>query len=535
MASPHPARSTPQPADPLASLPRLDRHKPKCGPVRPSRVGRWRASVLVLVHVVILLHVWHWLQRGSTLTPVEPSEAMQTFELGRINAGFLLFAGLILSTLVFGRWFCGWACHVVALQDLCAWLLGRLGLRPRPVRSRLLVLAPWVVAGHMFLWPWLERLWRVDLPPLPSPSEWQLALRTEQFWATFPGPLMGVLTLLVVGFLIVWWLGAKGFCTYGCPYGAFFAVADRFAPGRILVTDACDACGHCTSVCSSNVRVHEEVARHGRIVDPGCMKCLDCVSVCPKDALYFGFAAPRPLVLSQQRIAARGDFTWPEEIALGLLAWISAQWVFRRAWFGEGVPFLLSVGLGVITAVCALLWWRLLRKPAVTFQHRVWKQDGAWTRAGRVGFAALTVWLLFTGYTGFGKWLYARAEAAAATVARPELGDAERQAALRATADGFAAVARWWLVPDPYVHQMQGLALRQLGDFASAERQLRRALELDPDRSDAVIPLCDLLNLRGAVGEAERLLRRQLELRPDLQQARARLELLEQRRRQGGR
>ena len=28
------------------------------------------------------------------------------------------------------------------------------------------------------------------------------------------------------------------------------------------------------------------------VVDPGCMKCMDCVSVCPNDALYFGFGKP---------------------------------------------------------------------------------------------------------------------------------------------------------------------------------------------------------------------------------------------------
>src|SRR5262249_30905594 len=153
--------------------------------------------------------------------------------------------------------FCGWGCHVVALQDLSAWLLGRVGLRPRPVRSRLLLLAPWVVAFDMFFQSQLERWWRgIDNRPI------QPAFTTTELWERFPGPLMGVLTFLVVGFLIVWWLGAKGFCNFGCPYGAFFAVADRFAVGKIRVTDACDACGHCTSVCTSNVRVHEEVAVH---------------------------------------------------------------------------------------------------------------------------------------------------------------------------------------------------------------------------------------------------------------------------------
>ncbi len=46
-----------------------------------------------------------------------------------------------------------------------------------------------------------------------------------------------------------------------CPYGAVLAFADRFAAGKIRVSDACQHCGHCTAKCSSNVQVHTEVAR----------------------------------------------------------------------------------------------------------------------------------------------------------------------------------------------------------------------------------------------------------------------------------
>ena len=242
-----------KPREVQAHLPRQDRHKPKCGPVRPSKSSRKRAYVLIGVHVLVGLHFLHWGLTGRSVTPVEPSESMETLETGRINAGFVLFVSLILSTLVFGRWFCGWACHVVALQDLCAWLLGRVGLKPRPVRSRLLVLAPFAVAFYMFVWPQIGLL----LAGATRPDlHWELT--TDDLWRTFPKWIMGPATLLVVGFLIVWWLGAKGFCTHGCPYGAVFALADRFAPMRIVVTDACDACGHCTSVCTSTVRTSEK-------------------------------------------------------------------------------------------------------------------------------------------------------------------------------------------------------------------------------------------------------------------------------------
>ncbi|MBL9079349.1 MAG: 4Fe-4S binding protein [Planctomycetes bacterium] len=526
-APPGPAR----PHDVHASLPRQDRHKPRCGPVRKSTVGKKRAWSLIGVHVLIGLHFLHWGLTGESITPVEPSEAMETIEVGRINAGFLLFVTLIASTLVFGRWFCGWACHVVALQDLCAWLLSRLGLKPRPVRARILVLAPWIVAFQMFGWAHVEH-W-LGHRELPDASTWTLQLTSDDLWRTFPGPLMAVLSILVVGFLIVWWLGAKGFCTYGCPYGAFFTLADRVAPVRIKVTDACDACGHCTSVCTSNVRVHEEVAKHRQLVDPGCMKCLDCVSVCPKDALYVGLALPKPFATSQQRIQARADFSWPEEIALAVIAFVAVQWTFRGAWFGEGVPFLLAVGLGVITAVFALLAWRLVRRPEVTFQHALLRQGGRYTRTGRWALLLLGGWLLFTVHT----FVVQRVRSSAMDAATPALkqalhGNAQGDpVALGAALEGVDTALAWELIEDPLLLEVRGLLQFALGRHADAEVTLRRALGGRPhlvyDHANLALALIDI-DLRRDYDEAERLLRRMLEGDPNSRAATFHLQRIEQ-------
>lgn len=514
-------------------LPRQDRHKPKCGPVRKSTVSRKRAYVLIGVHVLIGLHFLHWGLTGRSISPVEPSESMEAFELGRVNAGFLLFVTLIASTLVFGRWFCGWGCHIVALQDLSGWLLTRVGLKPRPLRSRLLVLAPWVVAGHMFLWPQIEHWLDPVQKPLPSVAEWQLALHSDDLWRTFPKWIMAPTTLIVVGFLIVWWLGAKGFCTHGCPYGAFFTLADRIAPVRIKVTDACDGCGHCTNVCTSNVRVHEEVAKHKRIVDPGCMKCLDCVSVCPKDALYVGVAAPKPFATSQQRIRARADFTWPEEIVLAVVALVATQWVFRGAWFGEGVPLLLAVGLGVITAVLTLLTWRLLRRSDMSFQHTVLKQGGRFTRAGRWVGLALLLWLGFTAHT----FVAQRVKAAALEAAQQPLRAALRESGpvdasrLQGVLDGIDRALRWEWIADPMLLEVRALLLRSMGRHVDAEATFQRALggrdHLLLIESDLALALYDLDPARRRYDEAERLLRSILRRDPGNQAATFHLQRLE--------
>src|SRR5262245_15159663 len=169
----------------------------KLAKVRKSRRGPWRAAVLIGVHAIIALHIAHFVLARRTLSPVEPSESMYTLELGYVNAGFVFFGVALLATLVFGRFFCGWGCHIVALQDLCAWIMKKLGIRPRPFRSRLLAWTPAIVAFYMFVWPTLVRLLASPRTSFPGFTNHFV---TTDLWATFPGPVFAALTYAVCGF-----------------------------------------------------------------------------------------------------------------------------------------------------------------------------------------------------------------------------------------------------------------------------------------------------------------------------------------------
>ena len=270
---------------------------------------------------------------------------MEFSKRGLINAGAIFFALTILTTAVFGRFFCGWACHIVALQDGCRWILEKLGMRPRAVRLGLLGAVPWIVFVYMFFAPWLDRTIH-DRGVITT----QLKLSTNLFWATFPGWPMAVTTFVVCGAALVYFLGAKGFCTYGCPYGAIFGIADQFAPLRIRVSDACNGCGHCTAVCTSNVRVHQEVRDWKTVVDPGCMKCMDCVSVCPTDALYVGWGAP---ALITKRVRAAKQLSAPNRKLLRSLFQAAFMWATFATLLFHGGQFEFGLGFALILAPIA--------------------------------------------------------------------------------------------------------------------------------------------------------------------------------------
>ena len=188
--------------------------------LRPKRPSIWRTLALLAVHILMIVHVAQWLMHGVTLSPVEPSEGMELAKHGVVNTGLVFFVAAILVTALFGRFFCGWGCHLVALQDLSRWFLIKSGFTPRPLRSRLLGFVPLVAFVYMFLWPAAYKL-AVGRPLGPLTS----GFLTADFWATFPGLTIAVLTFVVCGFAVVFVLGAKGYCTYGCPYGAAFALS----------------------------------------------------------------------------------------------------------------------------------------------------------------------------------------------------------------------------------------------------------------------------------------------------------------------
>ena len=139
--------------------------------IRPSKAGPWRTAVLVGVHLLFALHLAHLYSTGSSLTPLEPSESMEFSKLTVINAGLIFFGLLILSTLLLGRWFCGWGCHIVALQDACRWLMLKFGITPKPLRSRLLAFVPLLAELYMFFLPAIARIGSCLLYTSPSPRD----------------------------------------------------------------------------------------------------------------------------------------------------------------------------------------------------------------------------------------------------------------------------------------------------------------------------------------------------------------------------
>ncbi len=365
---------------------------------------RWRAGSLIGVHLLIGLHFAHWKIAGRTLAPIEPSEMFDTLHLGVITVGFLFMLGLVVATSIAGRFFCSWGCHILAMQDLCAWILKKLGIRTRPIRSRLLLWVPSLAVVYLFVWPQLLRLIRGQALPslhvVTDPDGWT-SFTTNDLLRSFPGLGMTLFTFAICGFVIIYFLGSRSFCSYACPYGAIFAAADRLAPLRIIVGPGeCSQCGLCVASCPSSIRVVEEVQQFGTVMSSNCMKDLDCVSVCPTDALTYGLTKP-PLFRSwrgPRGLKKQYDFSLREEVLMAGV-FVVVFPVIRGLY--EAISFLLALAITALIAYFAILSIRLIRQQQVQLRNFQLKAAGRLAFAGWI-FAALAGMLgLFVLHSAF--------------------------------------------------------------------------------------------------------------------------------------
>jgi len=134
-------------------------------------------------------------------------------------------------------------------------------------------------------------------------------------------------------------------------------------------------------------------------VDPGCMKCMDCISVCPNDALYFGLGKPTIAVSKSSAIQRNYSLTWPEEV-LGAALFLGSFLAVRSV-YGL-VPFLMALGCASVTTFLVLKTWRLLKAKEVSFHRFNLKVSG---KIQKGGWGFLAVSILWVGLNAHSGWV----------------------------------------------------------------------------------------------------------------------------------
>ena len=111
---------------------------------------KYRVLSFVLIHLLILIHVSGYGQ--EIIGSIDFQEFFHSFlKIGTINAGVIMVFIAFFTTLIFGRFFCGWACHFGAVQELSWIILQKLNITPKTVNSRLIVVFPLFILLHFYI------------------------------------------------------------------------------------------------------------------------------------------------------------------------------------------------------------------------------------------------------------------------------------------------------------------------------------------------------------------------------------------------
>jgi polyferredoxin len=226
---------------------------------------------------------------------------------------------VIIATIFLGRVFCGWVCPLGTLNNLVGALKRRkpdtFSLNWHRMKYYILIFLlissvfTLNLVGIMDPLSLLIRSFSVSVYPLFNYSTRAVF---DTIYHVNPGPVVevsepvysflkstvlsfkqpyfrqsvfiGLLFIIIIGLN----LGERRFwCRHLCPLGALLGILSRYSLLRRSVSEGCNECGMCASVCQGDAVPDKRDGWR----DAECLYCWNCDDVCPQNAVSFGFGA----------------------------------------------------------------------------------------------------------------------------------------------------------------------------------------------------------------------------------------------------
>ena len=203
---------------------------------------------------------------------------------------------LIVTTIIFGRFFCGFMCAFGTLGDAVHFTgkkVFKLNYRVPEAADKKMKWIKYILLIFLIL------TWISGIGAFAGWSPWDafgsLLTLPPDFVYAFTSFTLGtiLLLLIVIGSLFV----ERFFCRYFCPMGAVFSIASLLKIAKIK--KARTGCGKC-KVCTKNCKIGIPLYQNDVVNSGECIACMECVSACPRSnvKLAFAFKNTVPLLAS---------------------------------------------------------------------------------------------------------------------------------------------------------------------------------------------------------------------------------------------
>lgn len=201
------------------------------------------------------------------------------------NNGFITaLVAMCVFTMLFGRFFCGYACAFGSLGDFVYYLSEKLQKRtgkrlpPLPEKAgKVMQHLPYLILMIIMLLCGLGVYGN-----LTGWSPWEVFALITAGNFHLGGSILGIILLL----LIMAGMAAESrfFCRFLCPMGAVFRLLPVF-PWSLLKRDT-DKCIKGCSACRKLCPVHHELSAGLNAGD--CIRCGKCIDICPRGNISIG-------------------------------------------------------------------------------------------------------------------------------------------------------------------------------------------------------------------------------------------------------
>ncbi|MBU3100468.1 MULTISPECIES: FMN-binding protein [Clostridium] len=185
------------------------------------------------------------------------------------------FTTVIIVTIFFGRFFCGWVCAFGTYNDFIYLLskkVFKINFKVNEKVDKVLKYVKYVVLLLLVI-----VVWTMGSKVLDTTSPWDAFAQITNFPQVLFDYTIGValLLLITIGALFV----ERFFCRYLCPLGAVFNILSRIGILKIKKpTDKCGKCRLCTNNCSMGLSLYKAQS----VCGGDCINCFKCIEACPR-------------------------------------------------------------------------------------------------------------------------------------------------------------------------------------------------------------------------------------------------------------
>lgn len=219
-----------------------------------------------------------------TLYYFSPVLIIQGAAEGVLVGSAIIFMIMFLTSLFFGRAFCGWVCPIAGLQEGLSQAQNKSVTGGRLNWIKYLIWVPWL--GIIIF----AAISGGGIKKFDFAYETNYGISVTEIHALVMYYI--VLTIIVVLSLTA---GRRSFCHYGCWMAPFMMIGTKIKdalgyPSLHLEAESarCISCGQCTKKCQMSLDVDKMVAK-GCMLNSECILCSECVDVCTRKVISFKF------------------------------------------------------------------------------------------------------------------------------------------------------------------------------------------------------------------------------------------------------